>query len=188
MNVVYVGFMGIQDGLPLLIEAIERIVLHDGRADTHFVLIGSGSVLDDLRRTVAEKNLSSFVTFTGQISHEEVASYLSRADVGVAPDPKNVMNDVSTMIKIFEYMAFSLPVVLFDLKEGRRAAGSAALYATPNDPIDFANQIARLLDAPELRRQLGQCGRQRIEKCLNWKAEKAVFLDAYRAALESNRA
>jgi glycosyltransferase involved in cell wall biosynthesis len=186
--VAYVGFMGIQDGLPLLLESIERIVMHENRQDTHFVLIGGGTVLPDLRALVAQKNLAPFVTFTGMVPHEEVATYLSSADVGVAPDPKTPMNDNSTMIKIFEYMAFGLPVVLFDLKEGRRTAGSAALYATPNDPIDFAHQITRLLDSRELRQQLGECGRRRIEERLNWDVEKAGLLQAYNTALQSKQA
>jgi len=90
------------------------------------------------------------------------------------------------MIKIFEYMAFGLPVVLFDLKEGRRSAGSAALYARPNDPIDFANQITSLLDNCELRKKLGAVGRKRIEEGLNWENEKANLLRAYSMALQVN--
>ncbi len=186
--VAYVGFMGNQDGLPLLLESIEHIVRDNNRQDTHFVLIGDGAVLPELRAMVSRKNLAPFVTFTGQVPHEEVAVYLSSADVGVAPDPKTPMNDSSTMIKIFEYMAFGLPVVLFDLKEGRNSAGSAALYAAPNDPIDFAHQITRLLDSRELRQQLGECGRRRIEESMNWGVEKGLLLRAYHTALQFNHA
>jgi glycosyltransferase involved in cell wall biosynthesis len=184
--VVYVGFMGQQDGLGLLLESIEHIVKREKRQDTHFVLVGGGTMLPRLRAIVAEKELDPFVTFTGQVPHAEVVKYLSNADVGVAPDPKTPMNDNSTMIKIFEYMAFELPVVLFDLKEGRRTAGSAALYASPNDPIDFANQISRLLGSRELRQQLGACGRRRIEESLNWETEKMALLRAYTAAVQSS--
>ena len=184
--VVYVGFMGQQDGLDLLVEAIEYIVKREKRQDTHFVLVGGGTMLPKLRAMVAEKELDPFVTFTGQIPHEEVVIYLSNADVGVAPDPKTPMNDKSTMIKIFEYMAFGLPVVLFDLKEGRRAAGPAALYALPNDPIDFANKMSGLLSCSELRQQLGACGRKRIEESLNWEAEKMTLLRAYSAVLHAH--
>jgi len=113
-----------------------------------------------------------------------VGEYLSFGDVGVAPDPKTPMNDNSTMIKIFEYMAYGLPVVLFALKEGRRIAGPAALYASPNDPIDFANQILSLLNDEDLRRQLGECGRSRVEHGMNWDVEKATLLAAYGRALE----
>jgi len=184
--VVYVGFMAQQDGLDLLVESIEHIAKREKRQDTHFVLVGGGTMLPELRAMVAKKELDPFVTFTGQVPHEEVVNYLSNADVGVAPDPKTPMNDHSTMIKIFEYMAFGLPVVLFDLKEGRHVAGSGALYALPNDPIDFANQMTRLLNSSELRQQLGECGRQRIEESLNWEAEKMTLLRAYTAVLQAN--
>jgi len=90
------------------------------------------------------------------------------------------------MIKIFEYMAFGLPVVLFDLKEGRYTAGPSALYASPNDPTDFANQVSRLLNSSELRRQLGAIGRKRIEENLNWETEKTTLLRAYSAALQAS--
>jgi glycosyltransferase involved in cell wall biosynthesis len=182
--VVYVGFMGPQDGLPLLIEAIDQIVCQDRRQDTRFVLVGNGSELSNLKAMVHERSLDSFVSFTGQVPYEEVARQLSMADIGVAPDPKTPMNDKSTMIKILEYMAYGLPVVLFDLQEGRRIAGAAGLYASPNDPIDFANQIRRLLDSEALRRELGEHGRERVERRLNWDAEKTVLLEAYEAALQ----
>jgi glycosyltransferase involved in cell wall biosynthesis len=185
LQVVYVGFMGRQDGLDLLLESIEYMVRQEKRRDTKFLLVGGGTMLPELRSIVAQKELGPFVTFTGQVSHDEVISYLSNADVGVAPDPKTPMNDNSSMIKIFEYMAFALPVVLFDLKEGRRSAGSSALYARPNDPVDFAKQISSLLDSKELRDELGRCGRKRIEETLNWENEKAVLLEAYNTALKA---
>jgi glycosyltransferase involved in cell wall biosynthesis len=180
--------MAKQDGLPLLIESIEHMVNNQNRRDTHFVLVGGGAELPELRVMVAAKKLGPYITFTGQVPHEEVATYLSNSDVGVAPDPKNPLNDNSTMIKILEYMAFGLPVVLFDLKEGRRVAGSAGLYALPNDPIDFANQINKLLDSPELRRELGEYGRARIEEGLNWETEKQALLRAYHTALHPDHA
>ena len=183
--VVYVGFMGSQDGLDLLLESIEHLVKREDRQDTQFVLVGGGTVVPELEAAISRKGLEGYVTLTGQVSHEDVATYLSSADVGVAPDPKNAMNDRLTMIKIFEYMAFNLPVVLFDLKEGRRIAGPAALYASPNDPVDFARKINTLLDSKELREQLGRSGRQRIDENLNWEAEKRSLIRAYATALET---
>jgi glycosyltransferase involved in cell wall biosynthesis len=94
------------------------------------------------------------------------------------------MNDKSTMNKILEYMAYARPVVVFDLTEGRRSAADAALYARPNDPVDFAEQILKLLDSESLRNQLGEIGRKRIEELLNWEIEKKSLLRAYEAALK----
>ena len=183
--VVYVGYMAQQDGLDLLLEAIEHLVKRLNRTDTHFLLIGGGTMLPELQAMSTRKGLDGFITFTGQVPHTEVVTYLSNADVGVAPDPKTPMNDNSTMIKIFEYMAFKLPVVLFDLKEGRLVAGPAALYAQPNDPVDFANVLSKVLDSSDLRHQLGEIGRKRIEESLNWDNEKKTLIRAYETALQS---
>jgi glycosyltransferase involved in cell wall biosynthesis len=134
---------------------------------------------------VAAKGLDDVVHFTGRVSAEELGRYLSTADVGVAPDPLNPMNDKSTMGKILEYMSFSMPVVLFELTEGRRSAEDAALYARPNDPVDFAEKVIQLLDSEPLRRQLGDRGRQRIEGEINWEVDSRRLLAAYELALKS---
>lgn len=181
--VLYLGVMGKQEGLELLIEAFDHIVKQKSRQNVLFVLVGDGPERKSLEEIVIKRGLEAFVRFTGRIPDEQLAGYLCTADVAVACDPKNPMNDNSTMNKILEYMAYARPVVLFDLTEGRRSAGNAALYAAPNDPIDFADRIIELLDSEPLRRKLGSEGRSRIENHLNWTAEKAELLKAYQKAL-----
>jgi glycosyltransferase involved in cell wall biosynthesis len=181
--VVYLGVMGTQDGLELLLESIASVARRWKRQDILFVLIGSGTDLPRLKALAAEKGLGSLLRFKGHLSDEEVAAYLSTADVGVAPDPATPMNDKSTMNKILEYMTYGLPVVLYDLTEGRRSAAGGALYARRDDPEDFAREILSILDSESLRRELGACGRRRIEESLNWESEKRSLLEAYAAAL-----
>jgi glycosyltransferase involved in cell wall biosynthesis len=168
----------------LLLESIAHIVWGKNRQDTLFVLIGAGTELPRLKALAVQKGLDSVVRFTGRVPDEELAAYVSTADVCVAPDPHNAMNAKSTMNKILEYMAYGRPVVLYDLAEGRRSAGDAALYAQPNDPMDFAEQILKLLDSEALRQELGTRGRRRIEEKLNWEIEKKALLEAYQAALK----
>ena len=179
--VLYLGTMGPQEGVDLLVESAARIAA--ARADTTFVLIGAGSEVRRLKAMVQGKGLSELVHFTGRIPDHELGDYVSSADVCVAPDPKNPLNDKSTMNKVLQYMAYGRPVALFDLTEGRRTAGDAALYARPNDPEDFAARIVELLDSEALRIELGRRGRRRIEERFNWDRDKAVLVEAYRAAL-----
>jgi len=181
--VAYLGVMGPQDGVDLLIESIHYIVKQKRRDDTQFTLMGSGTETPRLKALVDQKGLEPWVTFTGRVPSDVLAQYLSTADVGVAPDPLNRMNDKSTMGKILEYMAFGLPVVLYELTEGRRSAGDAALYARPNDPVDFAAKVLTLLDSEPLRRQLGELGRKRIEEGWNWEIDRKSLLAAYELAL-----
>jgi glycosyltransferase involved in cell wall biosynthesis len=185
--VVYLGVMGPQDGLDLWVDSIEYMVGKMGRDDTFFTFIGSGTELPHIKDLVAQKGLQSVVEFTGRIPGEELAKYLSTAEVGVAPDPLNPMNDKSTMGKILEYMAFGMPVVLFELTEGRRSAADAALYARPNDPVDFAEKVLALLDSESLRRELGERGRRRIVEQFNWEIDRHALLQAYEVALRSSK-
>lgn len=181
--VVYLGVMGPQDGIELLLDSIEVIGKLRNSHDTLFVLIGAGTEQPRLKLLANQKGLDSVIRFTGRLPDEAVAAYLSTASVGVAPDPATPMNDKSTMNKILEYMVFGLPVVLYDLTEGRRSAADTALYARNDDPEDFARQILKLLEQDELRAQLGARGRRRIEESLNWENEKRELLKAYAAAL-----
>lgn len=183
--VVYLGVMGPQEGLDLFLQAIAYLVKTKGRQDIQFVFIGGGTEQPSIEQQARQMGLDSCVTFTGWISvqEERAMRYLSTADVCVAPDPRNPINDRSTMNKILEYMACARPVVLFDLTEGRRSAGDAALYAKPNDPLDFAGQILTLLNSESLRERLGAAGRKRIEEQLNWENESKSLLAAYEKAL-----
>lgn len=181
--VVYLGVMGPQDGVDLLLDSISHLVHDDQRRDTYSVLIGSGTETPRLKVLASEKGLDPFVKFTGRIPDEELEDYLSTADVAVAPDPANSLNDKSTMNKILHYMSYGLPIVQYELTEGRRSAEGSALYARNDDPKEFAKQITRLLDDESLRNQLGTLGRRRIEEQLNWNIEKKELLRAYECAL-----
>lgn len=183
--VVYLGVMGYQDGLDLWLESIAHIVKQRQCHDTLFVLIGSGPELPNLKVQAKRLGLDEHVVFTGRLPDEDVAAYFSTAAFGVAPDRATPMNDKSTMNKIMEYMAFGMPVVLYDLTEGRRSAGEAALYARRDDAEDFAQKVMTLLDSQELRAQLGARARKRIEQELNWGNEKRSLLEAYATALKS---
>lgn len=181
----YVGIMGAQDGVDLLIEAMADLVHTRGRRDVQCAIVGSGTELANLQRLAAERNLEDYVTFTGFQSGQPLLASLSAFDVGVIPDPKNTYNDKISMNKVFEYMTLGLPFVQFDLVEGRKIAAGAALYATDNSPADLAAKIARLLDDEALRRALAAEGEARARTLLRWEGERNRLLAAYELALES---
>ena len=114
----------------------------------------------------------------------DLIEILSTADVCVNPDRPSEMNDLSTMIKIMEYMALGKPIVQFDSKEGRFSAQEASLYASKDDGVaNFAAKVIWLLDKPEERKKMGEIGRKRIEEQLAWKYSVPNLLAAYQKAL-----
>jgi len=174
----YVGVMGDQEGIDLLLEAAREIV-HDMGRDVQFVLVGGGPALEGLKTMARELGLEEHVTFTGRAPDAELFSVLSSADVCVNPDRVNPMNDKSTMNKILEYMAFSKPIVQFDVTEGRFSAQEASLYVRPNDTGDMAEKIVELLDDPGRRAEMGRYGRARVETELSWDHQVEPLIAAY---------
>ncbi len=181
--VFYIGTMGAQDGVDFLLRSVEHLAHSSGRKDFHVLVMGGGTELEKVKRYAAELKIDDVVEFTGRVTDEKVVEALSTADVCVCPDPKTGLNDISTMNKTLEYMAVAKPVVAYDLKETRVSAGDAALYATANDEKDFADKIAQLFDSEDLRRQLGQIGKERIEQGLSWEHSKKKLYEAYALAL-----
>jgi glycosyltransferase involved in cell wall biosynthesis len=178
----YVGTMSDQDGLDILID-VALYLKKMGRLDIHFTCVGGGPALAGLRKMVEDKNLGNTVNFTGRIPDQQLLEILSTADVCVNPDKPCEMNDISTMIKIMEYMALGKPIVQFDLREGRFSAQDAAVYAdTQNQVADFAAKIVWLLDNPDVRKKMGEFGRRRVEKELAWEYSIPNLLAAYERA------
>jgi glycosyltransferase involved in cell wall biosynthesis len=183
----YVGNMNFQDGLDILL-GVAKHLKDIGRHDVHLTCIGRGPELKKLREMVQQMGLQDSVDFTGRVSDEDLIEILSTADVCVNPDRPSEMNDISTMIKIMEYMALGKPIVQFNSKEGRFSAQEASLYASKEGGVaDFANKITWLLDNPQTRRGMGEFGRKRIEKELAWEYSVPNLLAAYQQALDGFR-
>jgi glycosyltransferase involved in cell wall biosynthesis len=182
--IAYIGVMGPQDGVDIVVKAA-NVIVHDlKRDDIAFTLIGKGDCFDELVALRDQLELGGHVEFTGRAPDELVKRVMSTADIGLSPDPKNPLNDVSTMNKTMEYMSFELPVVAFDLRETRVSAGDAAVYVTPagdleQDVRDYAKAIVTLIDDPAERARMGKVGRARVEDELAWSHSERAYVGVY---------
>ena len=177
--VVYLGVMGPQDGVDLAVRTAERVVHQRHRTDISFTFIGGGESYEDVVALVHDLDLEEYVSMPGRLPDHEVAALLSTADVGLCPDPKNPLNDLSTMNKTMEYMAFGLAVVAFDLVETRVSAADAAVYARPNEVDGFVRLLLELVDDAPRRASMGGRGRQRIEDTLAWSHQERRYIESY---------
>lgn len=180
----YVGVIGQQEGMDLLVAAIDHLVRRMGHESLKAVIVGFGPHLEAVKADVAARGLEGHVEFTGPLYGDDLLRVLNSIDIGVAPDPKNAMNDISTMNKVMEYMTLEKPVVQFDLTEGRASAGEASLYARANDAQDFAAKIAQLIEDPEARARMGKLGRARVLDRLSWDHSAPHLLAAYDRVFE----
>ena len=180
---VYLGIMGPQDGVDQALRAFAEIVHTHYRTDCHFALLGFGDCLDELKALAVALDVQDYVTFTGRVGREEIADYLSTADVGICPDPKSPLNDISTMNKTMEYMAYCMPIVSFDLVETRVSAGASAIYVPSGDIEAFAQAWLALLDDPDDRVRRGLLARERVSRELDWAPQARSYVSVWRQVL-----
>lgn len=180
----YVGVIGQQEGMDLLVDAVDHIVNRLGRQDVHFGIVGSGPELPIIVEDVEKRGLSRYFTFTGRAPDDVMLDMLNTADACINPDRVTPMNDLSTMNKILEYMTLKKPIVQFETREGRVSAGEASLYARRNDVRDFGDKIVALLDDPDRREAMGELGRKRIFEAFSWDHSAPVLLACYERLFE----
>lgn len=179
IELVYLGIMGPQDGVDQALLVIDELVHARGRHEVKATLLGFGDCLDDLRAQCSRLALDDHVTFTGRVDRVEIALYLSRADIGLCPDLKTPLNDLSTMNKTMEYMAYALPSVSFDLAETRVSGADTVLYVPSGDITAFADAVERLIDDPALRADLGRRARERVASELDWGPQSEAYVGVY---------
>lgn len=179
----YVGMISDKDGVDYFLKSVAHIVHKMKRRDIQFSVVGDGDGLDPLKHLAAILDIMDYLTFTGWLTGEELHAYLSTTDIGVSPEPYNSLNDASTLLKVLEYMSYGKPIVAFKLRETMYSAGPAALYAKPNSVEDFGEKIVYLSDNPDLRRELGLTGYQRIVDKFAWKYSEKKLIEIYRDML-----
>lgn len=177
----YVGVIGEQEGIDLLLDSVKKIV--QKRNDIQFAIIGGGTELEKLKKMAELLSLSDYVDFYGRVDDETMVDILNTSDVCVNPDRPTVMNDLSTMNKIMEYMALKKPIVQYDLKEGKYSAQQASLYAKNTDTTDFAEKILWVIDNPGKRIAMGEYGYNRALNELSWEIESRKLITLYKKVL-----
>jgi glycosyltransferase involved in cell wall biosynthesis len=175
----YLGVMGSQDGVDRIVQAAHHVVHTFGRRDVLFAMIGKGTCWDELQRLSEELKVADVVKFLGYVPDDVLLDYLSTADVCLAPDPPDRMNQLSTMTKIMEYMACERPIVSFDLLETRRSAGDAAFYVEKEDTRMFASALLELLDDQPRREMMGKIGLERSIHLVGLGRSQKALLEGY---------
>jgi len=179
--VAYIGVIGNQEGIDVLLRAAEYIVYRKRINNIKFIIIGTGPHWKKMVKLSQEMGLAQYVTFTGFIPFKEVYEILSTADVCVNPEYKNDFTDKSTMVKIMDYMVFGKPIVQFRTTEGKVTAGESSIYVENNDQIAFAEAIISLLKDTKKRKKMGDIARARIYESLSWDKQKSTLKKAYRS-------
>lgn len=164
--VAFTGSLKPWHGVELLVEAFRSLCRSVENA--HLLIIGDGPERSRIESACAELG-DQVVTFTGAIPHRQVASWLSAAQVGVAPYP--ALDDFYfSPLKVVEYQASGLAVVASRIGQlaGSVVDGETGLLVEPGDPQELAHSLLRLHRHPKLVRELGRKARKAARRCGGW--------------------
>jgi len=177
--VAYLGLLADYQGTPLLVQAAQ--ILKQRGVDVHFLIMGFPGV-SHYQQMAADLGVADRVTFTGKVPYEEAPAHLALGDIAVAPK----LSATEGAGKILNYMAMALPTVAFDTPVSREYLGALGVYAERiGDPVALADAIARLLNDPQWRIELGQKLRARVAHHFSWDRAGRHLLTIYRTVLKS---
>jgi len=183
--VLYLGGMERNRGSALLVEAFARVL--DDLPGARLLLVGHFAppgLEDEVRTDAAVRGIGHAVEIAGRVPFERIGDYLRRARVGWVTWQPVDKNRKNIPTKLFEYMAFGLPVVSSDLPSTRPFLPEAAgLLVTANEPSAHAAALLSLLRDPAVAGRLGRAGRSLVETRYNWTAMEERLLGLYESLL-----
>lgn len=180
--VLYLGGMERNRGADLIIDAFAEVVTRMPAA--RLLIVGHfmpPDLEEEVRRAASERGIAHAVTILGRVPFEQIGEYLGRASVGWVTWQAVPKNQKNVPTKLFEYMAYALPVVSSDLPSTRMFVEPEVngTLVEASDPMAHAAALIRLLDDPGVAESMGRTGRRRIETLYNWEAMVPRLLSFY---------
>lgn len=175
----YIGIISDQDGVDHLVRMMHHLVNDHGCREIGAVIVGDGPALPEVRQLASDLHLAELITFTGYLRGDDLPAALSTFDIGIIPDPVNEYNDKISMNKVFEYSAFGVPAVAYDLSETRRLLGATAEYADDATPAGLARACLRLINDDHARAEHGRAAKALADEHFDWTREQAKYIAAY---------
>ena len=150
--------------------------------EVHFLLVGGRPEhIEKLQARIRADGLKN-VQLTGYVPHNQVPVYLRASDVLVTPLPsRSPLAQVTSPLKMFEYMASERPIVATDLVTMREVLTHEqnSLLVALDSGKALASGIRRLLSNPQLARRLALQARQDVE-AYTWPRRGARVLEFIR--------
>ena len=184
----FTGTFGPWHGVLELAQAITRIPKDRG---VHFLLIGSGQLLEQTKEVIRQGERLDRVIFTGSVDHSRMPALLDACDILVSPHVPLAANTefFGSPTKIFEYMAMGKGIVASRLGQiGEVLSHEAtALLVEPGNVDQLSGAIVRLADDKSLRESLGHAARREAVEHHTWKRNAQTVLNAYRDWLRESK-
>ena len=168
------------------VEILLRILGMMKRTDVKLLIVGDGDLRKDYEKTAVEQGVADRVFFIGRVSDEQLPIYYAASDIGILPSW--TMGEAFGIV-LLEAMACGKPVISSNLPGVRTVVsdGEDGLLAKPGDIADLKEKIQTLIDNPQLRQEMGQRGRAKVEEKYAWPKIGEKLESFYRSVLSDSQ-
>ena len=177
-KVVFAGAMYYHRGLDVLLQTIPLVIKKI--PDVKFVLLGSGSEMEKLKKIVSENKLDNSVEFKGWIERDKIPENIADASIGIGPLRLTDVTSRALPIKVLEYMAVSLPLIAQKgtLPEDVLENGKNGFFI--QNTHELAEKIILLLNEPKQVEVMGANSLEMVQK-FSWdKVVKTIIEEVKR--------
>jgi glycosyltransferase involved in cell wall biosynthesis len=177
LQVCYIGQLSRARGLLDMIDAAEEV-----RGGAARSLLLAGAFLSDAEEAEARGRAGWQRTdYLGWIDRAGIARLMASSRAGLVVLHPNPCFVDAYPIKMFEYMAASLPVIASDFPVYREILddGRCGCLIPPEDPAALARAVEWIFGHPDEARQMGEHGRRRVERLYAWQAEREKLVSFY---------
>jgi glycosyltransferase involved in cell wall biosynthesis len=186
-TIVHLGGHERNRGTRLMINAFKAV--HRCVPEAELRLVGHyvpEGLETEVRTHIREQGLEEAVTVEGRVPFEEVGDYLTEASIGWVPWQPYVKNDLNVPTKLFEYMAYALPIVSSRLQstEPFVTNGENGFLVDAASPEAHADAHVRLLTNPEEAQEMGMRGQHLVDTQYNWDRMESRLLGLYEELLD----
>ena len=164
--IVYVGNFAWYHNVNYLVEAARYITVHDLVPNALFLMVGDGPGRAASESLITQYSLEGKFRFIGRRPQSEIPDILNACDVAVLPDSL----DIVCPIKVQEYMAMELPVILPAYEANAEVVSDkhTGIFFRPQDPIDLAEKICYIAMHPTFAARIGANARQAVHDRFTW--------------------
>lgn len=185
-TVLYLGGLERNRGAELMVDAFSLV--QNTRPDAKLIIVGHfmpPNLADEFREHCRKKKVESSVEIVGRVPFEDIGDYLESAWIGWIPWQSFPKNEKNIPTKLFEYMAYRLPIVSSDLDSTRQFIEDEknGLLVQPDDPVDHANAILALMEQQDLRTSMGKNNRALVVEKYNWDMMQLLLVNLYKEVL-----
>lgn len=184
--VSYNGNIGLSQNLNLLLNVADEFNSNSDFQNIHFVLVGEGAYLNDVKRIIKEKKLNNIHLIPFQ-PYEDISYVFSLGDVSLVIS-KPGTGVASVPSKTWSIMSASRPVLAnFDRNELEKiiSINNCGIFTQAGDKAAFISSIITLYHNRELAKKMGKNGRSFVMKNLTREVGVTKYLEVIKSVVKN---